>query len=53
MGTYIFLLLVHMPYLKPDIFFGQWSWGVGYNVFKALQDVSAELTIQRQLSIYL
>lgn len=53
METYIFLLLVHMPNLKPDIFFGQWSWGIGYNVFKTLQEVSVDRIIPCQLSVYL
>lgn len=53
MGTYVFLLLMHMPYLKPDIFFGQRSWRIGYNVFKTLREVSADLTIECQLSSYL
>lgn len=36
-GTYIFLLLVNMSDLKPDIFLSQWPWRIGHDIFKALQ----------------
>ena len=38
--AYVFLLFVNMPDLKPDILFGQGSWWVGNDIFKALHQVS-------------
>lgn len=35
-GAYIFLLLVHMTNLKPDVFLGEWPWWVFDNPFEAL-----------------
>lgn len=35
--TYVFLLLVNMANLEPDVFFGQRARGIANNVFEALQ----------------
>lgn len=34
--TYVFLLLVDMANLEPDVFFGQRAWRIANNVFEAL-----------------
>ena len=36
MSTYVFALFVDVANLKPNILFGQWSWGVLDNIFEAL-----------------
>jgi len=38
-ATYVFLLLVNVSNLKPDILFGEWSWWNGDNVAEALSHV--------------
>lgn len=38
--TYVFLLLVNMANLEPDVFFGQRAWGIANNVFEALAWIS-------------
>lgn len=35
-GTHVFLLLVNMADLKPNIFLSQWPRRVGHNIFEAL-----------------
>lgn len=35
-NTYVFLLLMYMPDLKPYVFLGQGSRRIGDNIFKAL-----------------
>lgn len=35
-GTHVFLLLVDMADLKPNIFLSQWPRRVGHNIFEAL-----------------
>lgn len=38
--TYVFLLLVNMSNLEPDVLFGQRAWGIANNVFEALGRIS-------------
>jgi hypothetical protein len=38
--TYVFLLLVNMANLEPDVFFGQRARGIANNVFEALEWIS-------------
>lgn len=35
--THIFLLLMHVAYLKPDVFFTQRTRRIGHNVAEALR----------------
>lgn len=34
--AYLFLLFMDMPNLKPNVFLGQWTWWVIYDVLEAL-----------------
>ena len=34
--TCVFLLLVYVANLEPNVFFGEWSWRVGDNILEAL-----------------
>jgi hypothetical protein len=38
--THIFLLLVDVSNLEPDVFFCQWSWWIMYNILEALCGIS-------------
>lgn len=40
--AYIFLLLMYMANLEPDILFSEWSWRVGHYVFEALRGFSMD-----------
>jgi hypothetical protein len=38
--TYVFLLFMDMADLEPDVFFCQWPWRIGNDVFEALLEQS-------------